>query len=134
MVMRQIRTSLETKAMMEKLKKIYQEEKFDKDDGLVTMTVGYILNTAFKETESTSDWNKIIDSPVTVEDEFFIALKENKTQVTRFRLSEYTADGLDELTKTFSEELGLKAQVGYSVKQVLKAAILLRGEKSNESK
>lgn len=131
--MRQIRTSLETKAMMEKLKKIYQEEKFDKDD-MVTMTVGYILNTAFRETEGISDWNKIIDSSVTVEDEFFTTLKESKTQITRFRLSEHTADGLDELTKTFSEELGLKAQVGYSVKQVLKAAILLRGEKKNESK
>lgn len=127
MVMRQIRTSIETKAMIEKLKKIYQEEKFDKDD-MVTMTVGYILNTAFKETESTSDWNKIIDSPIILEDEFFTTLKENKTQITRFRLSEYTANGLDTLTKTFSEELGLKAQVGYSVKQVLKAAILLRDE------
>ena len=132
MVMRQIRTSIETKAMMEKLKKIYQEEKFDKDD-MVTMTVGYILNTAFKETEGTTDWNKIIDTSVNIEDEFFASLKANKTQITRFRLSEDTANGLDILTKTFSEELGLKAQVGYSVKQVLKAAILLRGEK-NESK
>lgn len=132
MVMRQIRTSIETKAMMEKLKKIYQEEKFDKDD-MVTMTVGYILNTAFKETEGTTDWNKIIDTSVNIEDEFFASLKENKTQITRFRLSEDTANGLNILTKTFSEELGLKAQVGYSVKQVLKAAILLRGEK-NESK
>ena len=128
MVMRQIRTSIETKAMMEKLKKIYQEEKFDKDD-MVTMTVGYILNTAFKETEGTTDWNKIIDTSVNIEDEFFASLKENKTQITRFRLSEDTANGLNILTKTFSEELGLKAQVGYSVKQVLKAAILLRGEK-----
>lgn len=128
MVMRQIRTSMETKAMMEKLKKIYQEEKFDKDD-MVTMTVGYILNTAFKETEGTTDWNKIIDTSVDIEDEFFASLKENKTQITRFRLSDHTANGLDILTKAFSEELGLKAQVGYSVKQVLKAAILLRGEK-----
>lgn len=55
--------------MMKKLKKIYQEEKFDKDD-MVTMAVRYVLNTAFKETENTSDWNEIIDSPVTVEDEF----------------------------------------------------------------
>ena len=132
MVVRQIRTSIETKAMMEKLKKTYQEEKF-KDD-MVTMTVGYILNTAFRETEGTSDWNEIIDSTVVIEDEFFSAVKEGKTQITRFRLSEYTANGLDELTKTFSEELGLKAQVGYSVKQVLKAAILLRGDKDNESK
>ncbi|MEG2000751.1 MAG: hypothetical protein RR053_05100 [Evtepia sp.] len=128
MVMRQIRTGIETKAMMEKLKKIYREEKFSQDDGLVTMTVGYILNTAFKETERISDWTKIIDCPVNVENEFFTT-KENKTQITRFRLSEYTAEGLDALTKTFSEELGLKAQVGFSVKQVLKAAILLRDEK-----
>ncbi|MEG1869850.1 MAG: hypothetical protein RR205_03265 [Oscillospiraceae bacterium] len=131
MVMRQIRTGIETKAMMEKLKKIYQKEKFSKDD-MVTMTVGYILNTAFKEAESISDWNKIIDSTVTIEDEFFASVKEGKTQITRFRLSEYTSRGLDELTKTFSEELGLKAQVGYSVKQVLKAAILLRNEKKEE--
>ena len=129
MVMRQIRTSIETKAMIEKLKSIYQEEKFDKDD-MVTMTVGYVLNTAFSETENISDWNKIIDSAVTVENEFFSALKESKTQITRFRLSEHTSAGLDALTKAFSEELGLRAQVGFSVKQVLKAAILLRGEKN----
>lgn len=133
MVMRQIRTSIETKAMMEKLKQIYQEEKFDKDD-MVKMTVGYILNTAFREAEGISDWNEIIDSTVVIEDKFFSAVKEGKTQITRFRLSEHTSEGLDDLTKTFSEELGLKAQVGYSVKQVLKAAILLRGGKTNESK
>ena len=128
--MRQIRTSIETKAMIEKLKSIYQEEKFDKDD-MVTMTVGYVLNAAFpRPRKHIQDWNKIIDSAVTVENEFFSALKESKTQITRFRLSEHTSAGLDALTKAFSEELGLRAQVGFSVKQVLKAAILLRGEKN----
>ena len=65
MVMRQIRTSIETKGMIEKLKNIYRKEKFAPDD-LVTMTVGYILNTAFRETENISDWNRIIDTDITL--------------------------------------------------------------------
>lgn len=133
MVMRQIRTSLETRGMIEKLKSIYRTEKFAQDD-LVTMTVGYILNTAFKETETISDWNRVIDADLPLEEEFLAAVKETKTQVTRFRLADLTSQGIDRLTKEFADELGLKVQVGFTVKQILKAAILLRGETHNESK
>ena len=131
--MRQIRTSIETKGMIEKLKNIYRKEKFAHDD-LVTMTVGYILNTAFSETKSISDWNSIIDTDITLEEEFLSAVKETKTQVTRFRLADLTSQGIDDLTKEFADELGLKVQIGFTVKQILKAAILLRGEKHDECK
>lgn len=133
MIMRQIRTSIETKGMIEKLKNIYRKEKFAHDD-LVTMTVGYILNTAFSETKSISDWNSIIDTDITLEEEFLSAVKETKTQVTRFRLADLTSQGIDDLTKEFADELGLKVQIGFTVKQILKAAILLRGEKHDECK
>ena len=133
MIMRQIRTSIETKGMIEKLKNIYRKEKFAQDD-LVTMTVGYILNTAFRETKNISDWNSIIDTDITLEEEFLSAVKETKTQVTRFRLADVTSQGIDDLTKKFADELGLKVQIGFTVKQILKAAILLRGEKHDESK
>ncbi len=127
MIMRQIRTSIETKGMIEKLKSIYRKEKFAQDD-LVTMTVGYVLNTAFRETENISDWNRIIDTNITLEEEFLSAVKETKTQVTRFRLADLTSQGIDNLTKIFADELGLRVQVGFTVKQILKAAILLREE------
>lgn len=133
MVMRQIRTSIETKGMIEKLKSIYRKEKFAQDD-LVTMTVGYILNTAFRETENISDWNRIIDANIILEEEFLSAVKITKTQITRFRLSDITSQGIDKLTKNFADELGLKVQVGFTVKQILKAAILLRNEGHDESK
>ena len=133
MIMRQIRTSIETKGMIEKLKNIYRKEKFAHDD-LVTMTVGYILNTAFSETKSISDWNSIIDTDITLEEEFLSAVKETKTQVTRFRLADLTSQGIDDLTKEFADGLGLKVQIGFTVKQILKAAILLRGEKHDECK
>ena len=125
MLMRQIRTSLETRAMMEKLKATYLMEKFHSDD-MVTMTVGYILNTAFKEVENTSDWNSVIDSTIILEDKYMAMVKESKTPITRFRLSEKTSEGINTLTKVFADELGLKVQIGYTVKQILKAAILLR--------
>lgn len=134
MIMRQIRTSLLTKGMIEKLKAIYRKEKFADDDGLVTMTLGYVLNTAFQETKGISDWNSIIDADITLEDEFLSAVKETKNQVTRFRLADATSQGIDDLTKEFSEELGLKVQVGFTVKVVLKAALLLRGGTHDESK
>lgn len=128
MVMRQIRTALETRAMMEKLKSIYLKEKFNSDD-MVVMTVGYILNTAFKEVEEIADWNSVIDSTIKLEDEYLAMVKESKTPVTRFRLSEKTSEGINALTKIFADELGLKVQIGYTVKQILKAALLLREEK-----
>ena len=127
MIMRQIRTSVETRGMMEKLKAIYRAEQFEQDDQ-VTMTVGYILNTAYKEVADLEDWDHVIDTKVTIESEYLDAVRETKTQVTRFRLADSTSEGIDSLTRVFSEELGLKCQVGFTVKQILKAAILLRKE------
>jgi len=113
--------------MMEKLKAIYRAEKFEQDDQ-VTMTVGYILNTAYKEVADLEDWDHVIDTKVTIEPEYLDAVRETKTQVTRFRLADSTSEVIDSLTRVFSEELGLKCQVGFTVKQILKAAILLRKE------
>lgn len=127
LIMRQIRTSVETRGMMEKLKAIYRAEKFEQDDQ-VTMTVGYILNTAYKEVADLEDWDHVIDTKVMIEPEYLDAVRETKTQVTRFRLADSTSEGIDSLTRVFSEELGLKCQVGFTVKQILKAAILLRKE------
>lgn len=125
MVMRQIRTSNETRAMMEKLRTLYLSEKFASDD-MVTMTVGYILNTAYNDVEKITDWNVVIDASLKLEDEFWSMVKDSKTPITRFRLSEVTSEGIDALTKQFADKLGLKVQIGFTVKQILKAAILLR--------
>ena len=126
MRIQQIRTGRNVKGMMEKLREIYLREKFEGDDE-VTMTFGYILNTAFSETENTDDWNKIIDSSIAVEEKYFKSIKDNPT--TKFRLSDKCAVGIDSMTKMFSNELGLKAQKGFTVKQIFKAALLLREEK-----
>jgi hypothetical protein len=122
MQIQQIRTGRTVKGMMEKLREIYMREKFNEDE--VTMTFGYILNTAFSETENINDWSKIIDSSITIEEKYFESIKENPT--TKFRLSDKCANGIDSMTKMFSVELGLKAQKGYTVKQIIKAALLLR--------
>lgn len=122
----QIRTGRYVKAMMEKLREIYLREKFEEDDE-VTMTLGYILNTAFSETESINDWSRIIDASIIIEDKYYESIKDNPT--TKFRLSDTCAAGIASMTKMFSNELGLKAQKGYTVKQILKASLLLREEK-----
>jgi len=123
MKIQQFRTGSTVKGMLEKLREIYLYEKFEEDDE-VTMTFGYILNTAFAETEGTNDWEKIINSSVDVEDKYFALVKETETQVTKFRLSEKCSDGIDSLTRLFTKELGFKAQKGFTVKQILKAALI----------
>lgn len=126
MQIQQIRTGANVKAMMEKLRQIYLKEKFEGDDGEVTITFGYILNTAYSETENIDDWSEIIDSSIAIEEKYFESIKDNPT--TKFRLSDTCAAGIVSMTKMFSNELGLKAQKGYTVKQVLKAALLKREE------
>ena len=96
---------------------------------MVTMTVGYILNTAYKEVENIEDWNDIIDKNPPIENEYLAQVKDSKTPITRFRLSEHTSEGINSLTKLFADELGLKVQIGYTVKKILQAAILLREER-----
>lgn len=127
MEVRQIRTSFETRGLIEKLRNIYCKEKFK--DEQVMMTPGYILNSAFEETQQISDWNKIIDHVVVVEEAFASKVKDSKTPIIRFKLSDRATKGLNELTKKFSEELGLRVQTGFTAKQIIKAAILLREEK-----
>ena len=124
MIIRQIRTGIEARSMLEKLKTIYLEERFK--DEQVTMTVGYILNSAYDEAKDIDDWNNVINSNLYIEDEFIAKVKESKTQVIRFKLSDDTSKGIDTLTKKFSEELGLRAQIGFTSKQILKAALLKR--------
>jgi hypothetical protein len=131
MNIRQIRTSIETRGMLEKLRSIYLHEKFK--DEQVMMTPGYLLNSAYVETQHIKDWDKVIDCPIKVEDEFISKVKESKTSVIRFRLSEKASNGIDELTRLFSDELGLRVQTGFTAKLIIKAAILLREEKNHES-
>ena len=127
MDVRQIRTSTETRGLIEKLRNTYIQERFK--DEQVTMTPGYILNAAWEEVKNTEDWNTIINSVIKVDDEFSSKVKETKTPVVRYSLSTNTSDGLNKLTKKFSDELGLRVQTGFTAKQIIKAAILLREEK-----
>lgn len=127
MIIKQIRNSQETKAMIEKLKEVYRNEKFEKED-LVTMTSGYVLNTAFSDVEHGTDWSSVIDSTVNLEARFYEMVKDSKTPITRFRLSEKTAKGINALTKKLSNDLGLKVQIGFTVKLILRAALLQRKE------
>lgn len=124
MIVRQIRTSIETRGMIEKLRSIYLQEKFN--DEQVTMTPGYILNTAFEETQNTKDWDAVVNSNIIIEDAFYAKVKESKTSIVRFRLSDKTSDGIDELTKRFSSDMGLIVQTGFTAKLIFKAAIKMR--------
>ena len=128
-MVRQIRTSTETRGLIERLRYIYIQERFK--DEQITMQPGYILNAAWEEVKNTEDWNIIINSVIKVDDKFSSKVKESKTPVVRFRLSGNTSEGLDNLTKKFSDELGLRVQTGFTAKQIIKAAILLR-EEANE--
>lgn len=123
MKFQQIRTGRNVKAQMEKLRDIYMKELFEEDDE-VTMTYGFLLNTAYAETKHIEDWDKIIRSSVNIEDRYFENVKDNPT--TKFGLSNESAEGINAMTKMFSNRLGLKAQKGYTVKQIIKAALLLR--------
>ncbi len=124
MIVRQIRTSIETRGIIEKLKEIYIQERFK--DEQVMMTPGYILNSAYEEVKDINDWNQVINSVIHIEDEIMQKIKHSKTQIVRFRLSDSTSNGIDYLTKMFSENLGLRVQTGFTAKQILKAAILKR--------
>lgn len=132
MNVRQIRTSLETRGMLEVLRSIYLQEKFK--DEQVMMTPGYLLNSAYVETQHIKDWDKVINSQLKVEDEFIAKVKDSKSPVMRFRLSEKASNGIDELTRMFSDELGLRVQTGFTAKLIIKAAILLRGDENHEIK
>lgn len=125
MVSKQIQTNQETLAMIANLKEIYKNEKFEKDD-LVTMTSGYVLNTAFSDVECGTDWSKIIDSSGNLEERFYEKALKRTQPITRFKLFEKTAKGINTLTKKLSDDLGLKVQIGFTVKLILRAAILKR--------
>lgn len=124
MNVRQIRVSIETRAMIEELKSVYIKEKFK--DEQVMMTPGYILNSAYDEVKDIQDWDKVINSVLDIDNKFVEKVKETKTQIIRFRLNENTSKGIDTLTKRFSEELGLRVQTGFTAKLILKASLLKR--------
>ena len=124
MNVRQIRVSIETRAMIEELKSVYIKERFK--DEQVMMTPGYILNSAYDEVKDIQDWDRVINSVLDIDNKFVEKVKETKTQIIRFRLNEDTSKGIDTLTKRFSEELGLRVQTGFTAKLILKASLLKR--------
>lgn len=120
----QVQTGAETLQVIGELRKVFQKKLGGGDD--IRITNGYLLNKSFMENRnklSIEEWDKIRSEK--------IAVTTNATKcITKFRLAEETARGIDELVKFFSDAYGMRVRKNFVVKLILKRELIkLRSEK-----
>lgn len=126
MKMLQAKTSKETRAILSKLKYVYYNKYFSDEE--ITMTFGFILNMAFKETKhfTMEDWFKTIKTKIDIESKYYDSKDKSERKTTKFvNIKDHCYLGAENMTSNFTVELGLKVQKGFVVKQILKAALIL---------
>ena len=117
-----VRLALETLQNIEELKELITKENF----GELTITNGFVVNQAFRETIGITDWEKIIQETTPLVQKKFGKLEDTPLK-TNHTINDDTKSFIDELKKEFPKYTDTNyVTVSYIIRIVVRAALLNR--------